>query len=667
MLTSSRGGTSSRRDRTPVIKLRKALSAALPRRHRSGRPSPRSIDEDLAHKSLPPVGFANPALYLFAQAPSELPAPASTTSRSGRTCTTPRDRGGTWRPVSALPTSERSPTISSGTRELTEQARDGHACKRPDNSTAGAMIVTCRHCGARVPAGVFCGNCGEHLEGVPRVDGPRPTPCRTERAREPSAVITTLFPHLPHRQTHVFREMLVIGVGVVLLLAALPTRRPATLVSVLLLPCSICSISIESEVYEDEPVQVAAPDHRGRRGARVRACVIANHLTTAQLSGTVQGPLVTGVLLPVIAQVLMLAGPVVLVTRRKFDETLDELTFAVASALGFTLVAVVAGSWPFFTAPLVHGIAADDVLRILRSGVVASVVNAGTTGVVAAALWRRAPGHAGRAGWVTPVGVIAGFAVQIVLGVTGYYTPDPLSLLLIWTALGAVLLVVVEVVLHAALLEEAGTHTIRPLAPCGECLPAGPDDGVLSELRSRAPCRAETRASRRGCGRVMTTTFGGHFCGRCGAPLAGSAFCGRCGAPTGLGAVARALPLPPYANTTHPSKLSHTTIIVAAIAAIALLATLVTVFAVKVSTNAQACGFYCGPDIGPRVPTHASSSTPNGASSSTTAARSSRSISQTRPRTPPTSSPRTRTAAQSARSSSPRWRRRTHRRRFRAP
>lgn len=34
------------------------------------------IDEDLLQKSLPPVGFANPALYLFAQAPAGLPAPA---------------------------------------------------------------------------------------------------------------------------------------------------------------------------------------------------------------------------------------------------------------------------------------------------------------------------------------------------------------------------------------------------------------------------------------------------------------------------------------------------------------------------------------------------------------------------------------------------------------
>lgn len=34
------------------------------------------IDEDLAQKSLPLVGFANPALYLFAQSPTGLPAPA---------------------------------------------------------------------------------------------------------------------------------------------------------------------------------------------------------------------------------------------------------------------------------------------------------------------------------------------------------------------------------------------------------------------------------------------------------------------------------------------------------------------------------------------------------------------------------------------------------------
>jgi hypothetical protein len=101
----------------------------------------------------------------------------------------------------------------------------------------------------------------------------------------------------------------------------------------------------------------------------------------------------------------------------------------------------------------------------------------------------------------------------------------------------------------------------------------------------------------------VTTTFGGHFCGHCGAPLsAGSAFCGKCGAPTAPGAAARPLPLPPYASANHPSKLSHATVIIAALAVVAIVATLVTVVAVKVSTSAQGCGFYCGPDVGTRLP-----------------------------------------------------------------
>jgi RsiW-degrading membrane proteinase PrsW (M82 family) len=335
--------------------------------------------------------------------------------------------------------------------------------------TGGTPTVTCRHCGAQVPAGVFCGNCGEHLEGTAARGRAHSYAAAPHEHVNRTAVITTLFPHLPHRQVHIFREVLVIGVAVVLLLAALRLVAPATLVSVLLLPVLYLLYLYESEVYEDEPIQVLLLTIVAGGVLGFLYFVIANHLTTTQLSGTVQGPLVTGVLLPVIAQLLMLAGPLVLLTRAKFDETLDGLTFAVASALGFTLVAVIASSWPFFTAPLVHGIAADDVLRILRTGVVASVVNAGTTGIIAAALWRRAPGHAGRAGWVTPVGVIAGFVVQVVLGVVGYYTPDPLSLLILWLVIGAALLVAVRVVLHAALLEEAGKHAIGPLAPCGEC------------------------------------------------------------------------------------------------------------------------------------------------------------------------------------------------------
>ncbi len=64
-------------------------------------------------------------------------------------------------------------------------------------------------------------------------------PPMRQRRMQPVALlslITTLFPHLPHRQVHVFRQVLIVGVGCVLLLAALRLVAPATLVSVLLLP-----------------------------------------------------------------------------------------------------------------------------------------------------------------------------------------------------------------------------------------------------------------------------------------------------------------------------------------------------------------------------------------------------------------------------------------------
>jgi hypothetical protein len=84
--------------------------------------------------------------------------------------------------------------------------------------------------------------------------------------------------------------------------------------------------------------------------------------------------------------------------------------------------------------------------------------------------------------------------------------------------------------------------------------------------------------------------------------MAGSAFCGKCGAPTDASAGPRPLPFPPYVSAGNRTKLSHPTIIIAAVAAIALVATLVTVFAVKLSTSAQGCGFYCAPDVGSRLP-----------------------------------------------------------------
>jgi hypothetical protein len=99
----------------------------------------------------------------------------------------------------------------------------------------------------------------------------------------------------------------------------------------------------------------------------------------------------------------------------------------------------------------------------------------------------------------------------------------------------------------------------------------------------------------------MSSPFSGHFCGQCGAPLgAASAFCGRCGTPTSTAGSAYTM-IAPYAGAGNRSKLPHLIIIVAALAIVGVLATTITFVAVKVSTSSQGCGFYCGPDVGPRL------------------------------------------------------------------
>src|SRR5712692_5253971 len=95
-----------------------------------------------------------------------------------------------------------------------------------------------------------------------------------------------------------------------------------------------------------------------------------------------------GVAMPIISPAIMLAGPLFLyVFRGRFREPLDGLTFGVASALGFTLASSLTAIWPLINGPLVACWAPNDwSRRLLRTGILVALVNASTTGIVAAAV-----------------------------------------------------------------------------------------------------------------------------------------------------------------------------------------------------------------------------------------------------------------------------------------
>ena len=336
-------------------------------------------------------------------------------------------------------------------------------------------LVLCPHCAMTVPEGDFCGHCGAHLTtaSATRLHAFAAVPSESVAHL---SVITTLFPHLTHRRGGAFRWSLVAGSVAVVLLAALHLFAPATAVATFLLPTLYLLYLYEVEVYEREPWLVI--------GATMFAGAILGYAFTATLGGaTAQLSLIgdsstvfllAGLVIPIAAQVLMLVGPLFLYQfRSMLREPLDGLTFGAASALGFTLASSLTAIWPLIAGPLIGtGSALDWALRLLQAGILISLINASTTGLITASLWlhrydlRRAHGA-----WYASIltALLVALASQVLVGVLSFVIPD-LATLVAVTALASIgLLLYLRLVIHRALLAEGALHEIGPNAPCPEC------------------------------------------------------------------------------------------------------------------------------------------------------------------------------------------------------
>ena len=335
-------------------------------------------------------------------------------------------------------------------------------------------LVLCPHCGMTVPEGDFCGHCGAHLTTAN-------TTRRHAFAAVPSesvahlSVVSTLFPHLTHRRGGAFRWSLVGGSALVVLLAAAHLFAPATAVATFLLPALYLLYLYEVEVYESEPWLVI--------GATMVAGAILGYAFTASLGAAAAqidltgdsstAFLLAGLVVPIAAQVLMLAGPLFLYQfRSAFREPLDGLTFGAASALGFTLASSLTALWPLIGGPLFgSGSATDWALRLLQAGILISLINASTTGLITASLWLHRYDLRRSRVWYASIltTLLAALGAQVLVGVLSFVIPDLVTQVVI-TALAAVgLLLYLRLVIHRALLAEGALHEIGPDAPCPEC------------------------------------------------------------------------------------------------------------------------------------------------------------------------------------------------------
>ncbi len=313
-----------------------------------------------------------------------------------------------------------------------------------------APLVTCPHCGSIVPAGDFCGHCGAPLAAGRRRRTHAFAAVPSERVINPS-IVSTLFPHLPRHRNGPFQVALASGGALVVMLAALHLFAPATVAAVLVLPVLYLMYLYEVEIYESEPWLVI--------GATMVIGAALGFAFTAFTGGLLSRLLITadnetafvlaGVAIPIVAQVLMLAGPLFLyLFRGRFREPLDGLAFGAS------------------------GSPVDWAVRLTRAGLLVALINASTTAVVAASLWLnrfawRPAGRHWRSSVLTALAVA--FGVQVGLGILSFVVPDLALDVAIRFVVAAALLIYVRVVIHDALLVEGAEHEVGPDSQCPEC------------------------------------------------------------------------------------------------------------------------------------------------------------------------------------------------------
>ena len=371
-----------------------------------------------------------------------------------------------------------------------------------DDAAERPPLVICPHCGSMVPAGEFCGHCGAHLTAgnARRMRAFAAVP--NQRVAQLS-IISTLLPNLSHRRGGSFRIALVAGGALVVMLAAMHLFAPATVAAVIVLPVLYLMYLYEVEIYESEPWLVIGATLvigalLGIAFTNVTGAALSGFLLTDDRESAF---VLAGVVIPVLAQILMLAGPAFLyLLRDRFLEPLDGLAFGSASALGFTLTSTLTAFWPVITGPLLAGGSPIDwAIRLTRAGLLIALINACTTGLIAAAVWlHRYDVHRTARKETTSIlgALLVAFGVQIAVGVIGFTVDDIGVDLVLIAAITAALLLYLRVVIHDTLLVEGVEHEIGPDAPCPEC------HRIVPTMRFCPACGAARAASSKQ-GRVL--------------------------------------------------------------------------------------------------------------------------------------------------------------------
>ncbi|MFI5337753.1 MAG: PrsW family glutamic-type intramembrane protease [Opitutales bacterium] len=292
-------------------------------------------------------------------------------------------------------------------------------------------------------------------------------------------IVSTLFPHLPHRRSAPFRLALLAGAALLLVFGLTGVTAAGIAAACLIMPALYLIYLYEAEVYEDEPeLVIGATLLTGIVLGLIWTNLTSSYITTTVVLNSFSAApagreIVAGVLIPLGAATLMLVGPAILYFRH-YDEAMDGFAFGAASGLGFTLATNLVDLWPQLSQGLTNSHATfDGALTILARGILLPFIAASATGVVAAAFWvrkgrrRSTATHRWTASPLIVVVVMAG--MWIGLGLINISISSITTVVAIYTVVAVILLLAVRVSLHHMLLAEAVEVPIGPPNICFHC------------------------------------------------------------------------------------------------------------------------------------------------------------------------------------------------------
>ncbi len=364
--------------------------------------------------------------------------------------------------------------------------------------------VTCPDCGDTVPVGVFCGACGAHLTsraGTPGLRSHAYAAAPGEHVLRVS-VVSSLFPHLPHRSRAPFRSALVLLAALLVLLAVMHWQAALVAAAALGFPLLFQLYLQEADVYEDLPaprllVGAASGALLGWGWSLLTAHTVSDALGAGLLGGiSAHEIMLDGILIPLGGLLLMLVPAVLLrLLARERGESLDGFLFGAVGALAFTVAATLTRLEPQLRTGLVaHDRTASSLLveALLQGGAV-PLTAAGIGGVVGATLWVRRHGrvHPGRLFTSPALAVAAGAALYVVLGLVDVWQPGEGALLGLHAIGAAAALLALRLGVHAVLLHEEHDVRIGPPGVCPHC------EQVVPRMPFCPHCGTATRAASR--------------------------------------------------------------------------------------------------------------------------------------------------------------------------